>query len=87
MWRDVTDPKDLLARLNALPGYGDEKARILLAVLGKRFGFAPAGWEKVAKPFGDATPRSVADVDSPESLERVRTWKKAQKAKGKTKAE
>jgi uncharacterized HhH-GPD family protein len=77
----------LLTRLKALPGYGDEKAKILLAVLGKRFGLAPAGWEKLAKPFGDKTPRSVADVDSPEALERVRTWKKAQKARGKTKAE
>jgi uncharacterized HhH-GPD family protein len=87
VWRGVTDPKELLARLKVLPGYGDEKAKIFLAVLGKRFGLAPAGWEKVAKPFGDTTPRSVADVDSPEALERVRAWKKAQKAKGKTKAE
>jgi uncharacterized HhH-GPD family protein len=87
VWRGVDDPKELLARLKALPGYGEEKAKILLAVLGKRFGVAPAGWEKLAKPFGDKTPRSVADVDSPEALERVRTWKKAQKAKGKTKTE
>jgi uncharacterized HhH-GPD family protein len=87
VWRGVDDPKEVLARLKALPGYGEEKAKILLAVLGKRFGVAPAGWEKLAKPFGDATPRSVADVDSPEALERVRTWKKAQKAKGKTKAQ
>jgi uncharacterized HhH-GPD family protein len=87
VWRGVTDPKDLLARLKVLPGYGDEKAKIFLAVLGKRFGVAPAGWEKVATPFGDASPRSVADVDSPEALLRVRAWKKEQKAKGKTKAE
>ena len=39
----MTDPKELLARLKALPGYGDEKAKIFLAVLGKRFGLAPAG--------------------------------------------
>lgn len=87
VWRGVTDPKELLSRLKALPGYGDEKAKILLAVLGKRFGLAPAGWEKVAKPFGDTTPRSAADVDSPEALQRVRAWKQQQKAKGKTKAE
>jgi uncharacterized HhH-GPD family protein len=87
IWRGVDDPKVVLARLEALPGYGTEKAKILLAVLGKRFGLAPAGWEKVAKPFGDATPRSAADVDSPEALQRVRAWKKEQKAKGKTKAE
>ena len=87
LWRGIDDPKEVLARLKALPGYGDEKAKILLAVLGKRFGVAPAGWEKVAKPFGDATPRSAADVDSLDALQRVRAWKKEQKAKGKTKAE
>jgi uncharacterized HhH-GPD family protein len=87
IWRDVTDPKELLARLKVLPGFGDEKAKIFLAVLGKRFGLAPPGWEKVAKPFGDSEPRSAADVDSPEALLRVRAWKKEQKAKGKTKAE
>jgi uncharacterized HhH-GPD family protein len=87
IWRGVDDPKEVFSRLKALPGYGDEKAKILLAVLGKRFGLAPAGWEKVAKPFGDAAPRSAADVDSPEALLRVRAWKKEQKAQGKTKAE
>jgi uncharacterized HhH-GPD family protein len=87
VWRGVDDPKQLLSRLQALPGFGDEKAKIMLAVLGKRFGLAPAGWERVAAPFSDTTPRSAADVDSPEALQRVRAWKKEQKAKGKTKAE
>jgi uncharacterized HhH-GPD family protein len=87
IWRGVEDPQEVLSRLKALPGYGDEKAKILLAVLGKRFDVAPAGWEKVARPFGDATPRSAADVDSPEALQRVRAWKKDQRAQGKTKAE
>jgi uncharacterized HhH-GPD family protein len=87
IWRGVEDPKVVLARLKELPGYGDEKAKILLAVLGKRFGVAPGGWEKVAKPFGDREPRSAADVDSLEALQRVRAWKKEQKAKGMTKAE
>jgi uncharacterized HhH-GPD family protein len=87
IWRDVEDPEVLLERLRALPGYGEEKAKIFLALLGKRFGLAPAGWEKYAKPFSDANPRSVADVDSAESLERVRQWKRAQKAKGRAKSD
>ena len=70
----------LLARLRALPGYGDDKAKIMLAILAKRFGRAPAGWERVAAPFSDDEPRSAADVDSPEALLRVREWKKASKA-------
>jgi uncharacterized HhH-GPD family protein len=87
IWTQAKDPKDLLDRLKALPGFGEEKAKIFLAVLGKRFDRAPAGWEKYAKPFSDKNPRSVADVDSAEALERVRKWKKAQKAKGKAKSE
>ena len=87
IWRQADGPKELLTRLKALPGFGEEKAKIFLALLGKRFDRAPAGWERYAEPFSDATPRSVADVDSAESLERVRTWKRAQKAKGKAKAE
>jgi uncharacterized HhH-GPD family protein len=87
IWTGTDDPKVVLERLCALPGYGEEKAKIFLAILGKRLHAAPQGWETVAAPFGDATPRSAADVDSAESLARVREWKKAQKAKGKTKAE
>jgi cytochrome c553 len=41
----------------------------------------------VAKPFSDSEMRSVADIYSPETLEAVRAWKKAQKARGKSKAE
>jgi uncharacterized HhH-GPD family protein len=85
VWKGVRDPAELLRRLRELPGYGEEKAKILLAVLGKRLGRAPKGWEEVAAPFGDDTPRSVADVDSPEALARVRAFKQAMKAKGKGK--
>jgi uncharacterized HhH-GPD family protein len=87
IWRGVRDPEVLFSRLVALPGYGDEKAKIMLAILAKRFGRAPEGWEAVARPFSDDKPRSVADVDSPESLTRVRAWKRAQKAKGRTKSD
>lgn len=85
VWKGVRDPAELLRRLRELPGYGEEKAKILLAVLGKRLGRAPKGWEEVAAPFGDGTPRSVADVDSPEALARVRAFKQAMKAQGKGK--
>jgi uncharacterized HhH-GPD family protein len=80
IWKGVKDPKEVLTRLKALPGYGDEKAKIFLAILGKRLKQAPKGWEEYAGAFGDTTPRSVADIDSRESLKRVREWKQAQKA-------
>ncbi|MGH8904089.1 MAG: HhH-GPD-type base excision DNA repair protein [Egibacteraceae bacterium] len=87
VWVDVVSGDELLTRLRQLPGYGDEKARIFLALLAKRLGVRPAGWEEAAAPFSDPTPRSVADIDSPEALQRVREWKRAQKAKGKAKAD
>jgi uncharacterized HhH-GPD family protein len=85
VWQDVETGDELYRRLRALPGFGDEKAKIFLAVLGKRCGITPPGWAERALPFSDSTPRSVADIDGPESLQRVRTWKKEQKAKGKGK--
>jgi len=87
IWRDVPTGAELFARLRALPGFGDEKAKIFLALLAKRLAVRPPGWEAAAAPFSDATPRSVADVDSPETLARVRDWKRTQKARGKGKAE
>jgi hypothetical protein len=58
-----------------------------MAILAKRLGRAPAGWEEVAAPFSDEQPRSVADVDSPENLERVREWKQMMKAAKKAKSD
>ena len=85
VWQGVETGDELYRRLRALPGFGDEKTKIFLAVLAKRCGVAPPGWAERALPFSDSTPRSVADIDGPESLQRVRAWKKQQKAKGKGK--
>jgi uncharacterized HhH-GPD family protein len=87
VWRGVRSGEELLRRVRALPGFGDDKSRIFVALLAKRFDERPAGWEDAAAPFSDSTPRSVADIDSPESLQRVREFKKAQKAKAKGKAD
>ena len=87
IWTGTKDPQVLFERIRALPGYGDEKAKIFLAILGKRLQVAPKGWEEYAGPFSDDNPRSVADIDSPENLQRVRAWKQAQKAAKKSKAE
>lgn len=85
IWRDVDNGKELYKRLRELPGFGEEKSKIFLALLAKRFDVRPAGWQEAAGAFGDDVPRSAADIDGPETLAKVREWKKAQKAKGKSK--
>jgi uncharacterized HhH-GPD family protein len=80
VWRGVKTGDELYARIRALPGYGEEKAKIFVAILAKRLGKRPVGWEAAAAPFSDDVPRSVADVGSAASLRKVREFKKAQKA-------
>lgn len=80
MWKDVDDAGELFARLRELPGFGEEKAQIFVALLGKRFSVRPSGWKKAAGVFSDAHPRTVADITSPGTLLEVRAWKKAEKA-------
>ena len=69
-----------IAESSKEPGYGEEKAEIFIALLGKRFGIRPTGWKKAAGVFSDAQPRSVADIHSPAALLKVRGFKKMQKA-------
>lgn len=85
VWTGVDTGAELFRRLRGLPGFGGEKAKIFQALLAKRFGVAPPGWEQPAEPFSDATKRSVADVDSQASLMEVRAFKKAKKLEGKGK--
>jgi uncharacterized HhH-GPD family protein len=87
VWNGVGTGDELLSRLTALPGFGAEKSKIFLAVLAKRLGVRPEGWEEAAAPFSDEQRRSVADADSPAHLEEVRAWKKMMKAQKKTKAD
>lgn len=83
IWEGVDDPAALLHRLEALPGYGPQKAKIFLSILGKRLRVAPAGWEKVAGDYGLPGHRSIADVDGPGAIDKVRVYKQDMKAKAK----
>jgi uncharacterized HhH-GPD family protein len=85
LWETAGTAKELLARLRALPGFGEQKARIFVALLGKQLGVRPEGWREVAGPYGeDGSRRSAADVTDPETLAEVRAFKQAAKraAKG-----
>jgi uncharacterized HhH-GPD family protein len=87
IWTDVATGEELAARVGALPGFGKEKTKIFVALLAKRLGIAPKGWQEAAAPFSDDVPRSIADVGSPDTLTQVREWKRSQKAAGKSKQE
>lgn len=80
LWEDVQTGAELLERLQALPGFGEQKARIFLALLGKQLGVRPTGWRQAAGPYGQAGAHlSVADVTGPQSLLQVRAHKQAVK--------
>jgi uncharacterized HhH-GPD family protein len=83
VWRDVEDGAELKRRLTELPGFGDQKARIFLALLAKQCDVTPAGWQEAAGEYGQDGFRSIADVTSPETLAKVREWKQARKAEAK----
>ncbi|GAC1441131.1 MAG: HhH-GPD-type base excision DNA repair protein [Mycobacteriales bacterium] len=84
IWAGVRSGADLLARLEALPGFGNQKARIFLALLGKQCGVRPRGWRDAAGTYGaDRVFRSVADVRSPATLLKVRAYKQSVKAAAK----
>ena len=85
VWSRVRSAQVLHDRLRELPGYGEEKTKIFMAILAKRLGRRPAGWEEVAAPFSDEQPRSVADVADAETLSQVRAWKQMMKAQKKSK--
>ena len=81
LWETAGSGVELLARLRALPGFGDQKARIFVALLGKQLGVRPDGWREVAGAYGEeGSRRSVADVVDATSLGEVRSYKQQMKA-------
>ena len=76
VWSEAADGADLRQRLLDLPGIGEMKVRSLIAILGKRFGVQPPGWEEVAPKHP-----TLGDVDSLEALQRYQDAKRAYKAK------
>ncbi len=84
VWRDAATGGELLRRVKALPGFGEQKARIFVALLGKQLGVRPDGWREAAGPYGeDGVRRSVADITDAASLAEVRAYKKQMKAAAK----
>jgi uncharacterized HhH-GPD family protein len=75
VWADARDGRDLEARLLGLPGIGEMKTRSIIAILVKRFGLRPPGWEEVTP-----TKPTLGDVDSADSLAAYQAGKRAQKA-------
>lgn len=81
LWEEAGSGAELMRRLLALPGFGTQKAQIFVALLGKQLGVRPEGWEEAAGAYAEpGSYRSVADVVDGHSLEKVRAFKKEQKA-------
>jgi uncharacterized HhH-GPD family protein len=84
IWNDAADGAELLRNVKSLPGFGEQKARIFIGLLGKQLNVRPSGWEKAAGNFGTpGTFASIADINSPEALKRVREHKAQMKAAAK----
>ncbi|SEO39132.1 HhH-GPD-type base excision DNA repair protein [Trujillonella endophytica] len=84
LWADAPDGKALLKRVAELPGFGAQKAKIFVALLGKQYGVTPSGWREAAGEYGEeGSHRSVADITGPDSLAEVRQFKQEQKAAAK----
>ena len=85
LWtRGQPDGAEVLRRLRALPGFGEQKAKIFLALLGKQYGVTPRGWRDAAGDYGKTgVHMSVADVVDKGSLDQVRAYKKKMKAAAK----
>ncbi len=83
IWTEAADARDLMRRMQALPGFGKQKAQIFVALLAKQLGVRPDGWEQQVGAYSDDGFRSVADVVDPESLQKVRDHKKQLKAAAK----
>jgi uncharacterized HhH-GPD family protein len=87
LWKGVESGRELFTRVRALPGFGEQKAKIFVALLGKQLGVRPDGWEAVSAPYSErGSHRSVADITSPESLQQVRLFKQELKAAHKASA-
>ena len=84
VWRDVPTGTELVRRVASLPGFGEQKAKIFAALLGKQFGVRPRGWRQATGDYGvDGSKRSVADVVDADSLKAVRSYKQEMKAAAK----
>ena len=87
IWKGVRSGQELQDRLRALPGFGEQKARIFGALLGKQLGVRPEGWREATAPFGEeGSSLSVADITDAETLQKVRATKKAMKARARAEA-
>jgi len=88
LWTSAESGRELRERLQALPGFGEQKAKIFVALLGKQLGVQPPGWREAAGPYGEeGSRRSVADVVDPGTLAQVRSYKQEQKRAAKARAQ
>ncbi|MHB8593186.1 MAG: HhH-GPD-type base excision DNA repair protein, partial [Acidimicrobiales bacterium] len=85
VWTSASSGQELFTRVRALPGFGEHKAKIFVALLAKQLHVRPPGWRKASAPFGEeGTFQSVADIVDGDTLDKVRAFKQERKAAAKT---
>lgn len=80
VWNEAESGADLNKRLLALPGFGKGKVSSSIAILGKRLGVTPSGWESFAPDS-----MTLADVTTFDDILTYREHKRAMKAAAKSK--
>ena len=87
VWKGAKSGEELLTRVRQLPGFGEQKAKIFVALLGKQLGVQPEDWRQVSVPYSEpGSYCSVADITDAASLDRVRAFKQEMKAQAKAAA-
>lgn len=82
IWTTAKNGNAAVRAVQALPGFGEQKAKIFIALVGKQLGEGPSGWKAATTPYGRVgTTMSIADVTDEESLVKVRAWKQRRKAR------
>jgi uncharacterized HhH-GPD family protein len=74
LWEGAASAAEVLDRIQAMPGFGEYKARVYFGVLAARFGVRPDGWQAVMPDWP-----SIADITRPEDLPDLKLRKKAWK--------
>ena len=74
LWEGAETGAELQERIEAIPGFGEYKARVYAAVLARQYGITPDGWDENLPEWPN-----ISEVDSDEGRADMKARKKAWK--------